>query len=65
MYLFSSSLNCFNDQEAILPVLLAGEDGYIKYGDIGGIVWRVKINIYSWSAVDKDYRVNGLVQHDL
>ena len=60
-----SSLNWFNDQDAILPVLSAGEDDQIKHGDIGGIVLRVKENIFSWSDGDKDYRVSGLVQRNL
>jgi len=29
---------------------------------MGGIAWRVRENIFSWSAGDKDYRVSGLVQ---
>ena len=57
-----SSLNWFNDQNAILPVLSPGEDDHGKHGDIGGIVLRVKGNIFSWSDGDKDYRVSGLVQ---
>jgi len=32
----SSSLNWFNDQEAIVAVLLAGEDSQRGHNDIGG-----------------------------